>query len=268
MSFDINKIREEFPILKQKVYNKPYIYLDNGATTQKPRIIADLIEKYYLMENSNIHRGVHYFSGKLTEAYEEARKTIADFLNARDKKEIIFTKGTTDSINLVAFSFGERYINEGDEIIVSQMEHHANIVPWQMLCERKKAHLKVIPMTKEGTLKMDEYEKLITEKTKLVSVTHISNTLGTINPVKEIIDIAHKHDVPVLIDGAQSVQHEKIDLQELDCDFFVFSGHKIYGPTGIGVLYGKEKYLEEMPPYQGGGDMIDQVTFEKTTYNE
>ncbi len=266
-SFDVHKIRKDFPILDQKVYNKPLIYMDNGATTQKPRVVIDKINEINSLTNSSIHRGVHYLSGAMTDEYENAREEVRRFINAQSKNEIVFTSGTTGSINLIAFAFGEKYIQEGDEIIISEMEHHSNIVPWQMLCERKKAHLKIIPFNEAGELMLNEFKLLITEKTKLVAVSHVSNTLGTINPVKEIIRIAHSHDIPVLLDGAQAVQHGKLDVRELDADFYAFSGHKIFGPTGIGVLYGKEKYLEELPPYQGGGDMVDCVSFEKTTYN-
>jgi len=266
-NFDINKIRSDFPILKQKVYNKPLIYLDNGATSQKPQPVIDLINKYHTELNSSIHRGVHFLCDMATTAYEDARENVRKFINAEKSSEIIFTSGTTHSINLVAFSFGEKFIMEGDEIIVTEMEHHANIVPWQMLCERKKAVLKVIPFDDSGTLILDNLNELFNEKTRLLAVTHISNALGTINPIEKIISISHQYGVPVLIDAAQSIHHSEIDVQAMDCDFLVFSGHKIYGPTGIGVLYGKEKWLEQMPPYQGGGDMVDIVTFEKTTYN-
>ncbi len=265
---DVNKIRNDFPILSQKAYNKPLVYLDNGATTQKPQFVLDKINKFYSSQNSNIHRGAHYLSEQATAEYEKARLTIKQFVNANHLHEIIFTKGTTDSINLVAFSYGEKFVNEGDEILVSEMEHHSNIVPWQLLCERKNATLKVIPINDAGELIMSEFEKLINKNTKLVAVTHVSNTLGTINPIKEIIRVAHKNNVPVLIDGAQGIQHTKVNVQELDCDFYAFSGHKIYAETGIGILYGKEKYLNSMPPYQGGGNMVDIVSFEKTTYNE
>jgi len=266
--FNVNTIRADFPILHQQVYGEPLVYLDNAATTQKPRTVLETIERLYNRENSNVHRGVHHLSNITTENYEEGRKTIQDFIHAKYAHEIIFTHGTTSSINAVAFSFGERYVRAGDEIIVSEMEHHANIVPWQMLCERKGARLKVIPVDEKGDLKKEDLAPLITDKTRIVAVTHVSNFLGTINPVKQIISIAHAHNVPVLVDGAQGIQHEKVDVQDMDCDFYVFSGHKIYGPTGVGVLYGKEKWLDEMPPYQGGGDMIKSVTFEKTTYME
>lgn len=266
-TFDIDKIRNDFPILKQLINGKPLVYFDNAATTQKPLSVINKIESYYKEINSNIHRGVHTLSQRATVEYEATREKVMRFINAENLSEIIFTKGTTDSINLVASSFGKKFVKEGDEIIVSQMEHHSNIVPWQMLCEEKNAHLKVIPINDSGELIIEEYEKLITEKTKLVSVVYVSNSLGTINPVKEIIKIAHSKNVPVLVDAAQAIQHFKIDVKELDCDFLCFSGHKVYGPTGIGVLYGKQALLESMPPYQGGGDMIRSVSFSKTTYN-
>lgn len=265
--FSVRDIREDFPALRQLIYGKNLIYFDNGATSQKPQYVLDAINRYYSKNNANIHRGVHHLSQQATSDYEASRKYIAQYLNAKASEEIIFTKGTTDSINLVAFSYGE-LLKEGDEILISAMEHHSNIVPWQMLCQRKKCVLKVIPINQRGDLIMQEYENLLSSKTKLVAVTHISNTLGTINPVKEIIQKAHAVGAKVLIDGAQSIQHKKIDVQDMDCDFYVFSSHKVFGPTGIGVLYGKESLLEKMPPYQGGGDMIKKVTFEKTTYNE
>jgi len=267
-TFDITKIRNDFPVLSQKIYGKPLIYFDNGATTQKPRVVIDIINKLHSEHNSNVHRGVHYLSDQMTQMYESARKKVQNYLNARVYQEIIFTKGVTDSINTVAYSFGEAYIKDNDEIIVSEMEHHSNIVPWQMMCKRKGAKLKVIPFDDKGGLLLDEYKKLINSKTKLVAVVHVSNSLGTINPVKEIVAIAHENNVPVLIDGAQAIQHGKIDVQDIDCDFYAFSGHKIYGPTGIGILYGKERWLQEMSPYQGGGDMIERVTFEHTTYDD
>jgi len=267
MNFDVHTIRNDFPILQQKVYNNPLIYLDNGATTQKPIHVITCMNDFLRYKNSSIHRGVHYLSEQATEEYENARKTVQQFVNAAHPHEIIFTAGTTASINGIAFSFGERFVKAGDEIIITEMEHHANIVPWQMLCERKKAVLKVIPFSDDGLLRLEELDRLITSRTKLIAVIHVSNTLGTVNPVDEIIRRAHTFDIPVLVDGAQSIQHVPVDVQKMDCDFFVFSGHKTYGPTGIGVLYGKEKWLEEMPPYQGGGDMVDVVTFEKTTYN-
>lgn len=266
-TFDINKVRSDFPILAQKVYNRPLIYFDNGATSQKPKPVIDLINRYHTELNSSIHRGVHYLSDMATTAYENARENVRRFINAQSSAEIIFTSGTTHSINLVAFSFGERFVREGDEIIVTEMEHHANIVPWQMLCERKNAKLKIVPFDNTGTLVIEKLPELITEKTRIIAITHISNALGTINPIKKIIEKAHYHGIPVLIDAAQSIHHATIDVQDLDCDFLVFSGHKVYGPTGIGVLYGKERWLEEIPPYMGGGDMVDTVTFEKTTYN-
>ncbi|MDK2977996.1 MAG: cysteine desulfurase / selenocysteine lyase [Bacteroidales bacterium] len=268
MSIDIQKVRSDFPILNQRVYQKPLVYLDNGATTQKPKVVIDEVAKIYSQENANIHRGVHYLSEQLTQKYEDARKVVQEFIHAAHGHEVVFTSGTTESINTIAYSFGEKYIHEGDEIIISTLEHHANIVPWQMLCERKNASLKVIPVNDKGELLLDEYEKLIASKTKIVAVNHVSNALGTINDVKKIIDIAHQKDIPVLIDGAQSIQHGKVDVQELDCDFYAFSGHKIYGPNGIGVLYGKEKWLNELPPFMTGGEMIKNVTFEKTTFNE
>ncbi|PKP21538.1 MAG: cysteine desulfurase CsdA [Bacteroidetes bacterium HGW-Bacteroidetes-21] len=263
---DVQQLRLDFPLLQRKTYNRQIVYFDNAATTQKPSKVIDITSEYYQKYNSNIHRGVHYLSEKMTEAYENARSTVQKFINAQHIHEVIFTSGTTDSINLVAFSFGEKFVHEGDEVIVSHMEHHSNIVPWQMLCERKKAVLKVIPMNPAGVLDLDALESLISPKTKIVSVAHISNSLGTINPIDKIIAIAHKHNVPVMIDGAQGIQHSIVDVQKLDCDFYAFSGHKIYGPTGIGVLYGKEKWLNEMPPYRGGGDMIKNVSFEKTVY--
>ena len=268
LEFNIEQVRKDFPVLSREVYGKPLVYLDNGATTQKPLRVINRIQKIHTENNSSIHRGVHYLSEMNTEAYENARKIVQKYLNARSEKEIIFTSGATASINSVAFSFGEKYILEGDEIVISEMEHHANIVPWQMLCERKKAVLKIIPFDDRGELLWEEFETLLNEKTKIVAITHVSNSLGTVNPVKQIIETAHKRGIPVLVDGAQAIQHTKVDVTELDCDFYVFSGHKVYGPTGIGVLYGKEKFLEEMPPYQGGGDMVDKVTFKKTTYNE
>ncbi|MFH1820634.1 MAG: cysteine desulfurase [Candidatus Nealsonbacteria bacterium] len=267
-NFDITKIRDDFSVLNQKIYGKPLIYFDNGATTQKPEVVINTINKLHSEYNSNVHRGIHYLSNQMTEMYESARKKIQDYLNAQHNHEIIFTKGATDSINTVAYSFGEAYLKENDEIIVSEMEHHSNIVPWQIICERKGAQLRIIPINNKGELLLDEYKKLINSRTKLVAVVHVSNSLGTINPVKEIVAIAHKNNIPVLIDGAQSIQHGKIDVQDIDCDFYAFSGHKIYGPTGIGVLYGKERWLNEMPPYETGGDMIDHVKFEHTTYND
>lgn len=265
--FNVREIREQFPSLRQQVYGKNLIYFDNGATSQKPQIVLDALNHFYAKENANIHRGVHYLSQMATSAYEEARKTIQKYVNAQKSEEIIFTKGTTDAINLVANSFGE-LLDKGDEILISAMEHHSNIVPWQMLCERKGCVLRIIPINHKGEIIQAEYEALLNEKTKLVSITHISNTLGTINPVRTMTEKAHAVGARVLVDGAQSIQHKKIDVVDLNCDWFVFSGHKVFGPTGIGVLYGKEEILEKMPPYQGGGDMIAKVTFEKTTYNE
>lgn len=265
---DLNKIREDFPILGRTVYNRPLVYLDNGATTQKPRCVVDAITDEYYSVNANVHRGVHFLSQQATELHEASRETVRKFINARSTNEIVFTRGTTESINLLAYSFGEAMMNEGDEVIISTMEHHSNIVPWQLLAERKGIKLRVIPITDEGELVMEEYERLFNEKTRLVSVMHVSNVLGTVNPVRRIIATAHSHGVPVLIDGAQSTPHFAVDMQELDCDFFAFSGHKIYGPTGVGVLYGKEEWLDRLPPYQGGGEMIKNVSFEKTTFNE
>lgn len=265
---NVKKVRKDFPILSQKIYGKPLVYFDNGATTQKPQIVIDAINKVHRDYNSNVHRGIHFLSGQMTDMYEEAREKIRKFLNAEFAHELIFTCGVTDSLNLVAYSFGEAYIKKGDEIIVSEMEHHSNIVPWQIVCQKKGAVLKVIPFNDKGELIMSEYKKLLGPKTKIVAVTHVSNSLGTVNPIKEIIALAHAKNIPVLIDGAQAIQHEPIDVQALDCDFYAFSGHKVYGPTGIGVLYGKQKWLNDMPPYRSGGDMIDRVSFEKTTYNE
>jgi cysteine desulfurase/selenocysteine lyase len=266
--YDVNKIREDFPILSRKIHNKPLVYLDNAATTQKPRQVLETLNNFYSSINSNIHRGVHYLSGEATQAFENARIKVKNFINAASEQEIIFTRGTTESINLVSNSFGRNFINEGDEIIISNMEHHSNIVPWQLLYEEKKAKLKIIPINDNGELIFEEFEKLISEKTKLVSVVYVSNSLGTVNPVKKIIDTAHSNGIPVLLDAAQAVNHLKVDVQDLDCDFLAFSGHKLYGPTGIGVLYGKKNILESMPPFMGGGDMISKVTFEETTYNE
>ena len=261
-------IAEQFPALQQTVYGKPLIYFDNAATTQKPLSVIQAISDYYTGINSNIHRGVHYLSQKATDAYEVSRNAIAAFINAKNSREVIFTKGTTDAINLVADTFGRFEVNAGDSVLISAMEHHSNIVPWQMLCERKGANLKVIPMDEDGVLMMEEFVKLLDETVKIVAVNYVSNTLGTINPVKEIIDLAHKNGTPVLVDAAQAIQHLEIDVQTLDCDFLAFSAHKMYGPTGIGILYGKEEWLEKLPPYQGGGDMIKSVSFIKTEYNE
>ncbi len=265
---DISEIRAEFPLLNRKVYNKPLVYFDNGATTQKPQSVIDAVNEVFTEYNSNIHRGVHALSDRASEAYENARSTVKEFINAKNRQEVIFTAGATSSINCIAFSFGERYINEGDEIIVSHLEHHANIVPWQMMCERKGAVLKVIPIDEKGDIMIESYLELLSPRTKLVAVSQVSNALGTVVPVKKVIEAAHLRDIPVLIDGAQGIQHGIVDVQEMDCDFYVFSGHKIYGPTGIGVLYGKEKWLSVLPPYQGGGDMVENVSFERTTYNE
>lgn len=266
--YDIQKIREDFPILDRGVYGKPLIYLDNGATTQKPRQVVEAITDEYYSVNANVHRGVHFLSQQATELHEASRETVRRFINARSSNEIVFTRGTTESINLLASSFADSQMKEGDEVIVSVMEHHSNIVPWQLQAARKGIVLKVIPMNDRGELLLDEYEKLFSERTKLVSFAHVSNVLGTVNPAKEMIATAHAHGVPVLIDGAQSVPHMKVDVQDLDADFFAFSGHKIYGPTGVGVLYGKEEWLDKLPPYQGGGEMIQSVSFEKTTFNE
>jgi cysteine desulfurase/selenocysteine lyase len=266
--YDIQKIREDFPILDREVYGKPLIYLDNGATTQKPRQVVEAITDEYYSVNANVHRGVHFLSQQATELHEASRETVRRFINARSSNEIVFTRGTTESINLLASSFADSQMKESDEVIVSVMEHHSNIVPWQLQAARKGIVLKVIPMNDRGELLLDEYEKLFSERTKLVSFAHVSNVLGTVNPAKEMIATAHAHGVPVLIDGAQSVPHMKVDVQDLDADFFAFSGHKIYGPTGVGVLYGKEEWLDKLPPYQGGGEMIQSVSFEKTTFNE
>ncbi|MSP38907.1 MAG: cysteine desulfurase [Deltaproteobacteria bacterium] len=265
--FDVARIRADFPILSQKVHGKPLVYFDNGATSQKPQAVIDALARYYSAENSNIHRGVHSLSEQATAAYEGARGKVHNFLNARTDKEIIFVRGTTEAINLVAQSYGRSFLKTGDEIIVSAMEHHSNIVPWQMLCEQVGAKLRVIPINHDGEIVMDEYRRLLNEKTKFVSITHVSNALGTVVPVKEMVALAHERGVPVLLDGAQAVPHLKVDVQELDCDFYAFSGHKMFGPTGVGVLYGRAELLEKMPPYQGGGDMISLVTFEKTHYN-
>lgn len=266
--YDIQKIREDFPILDREVYGKPLIYLDNGATTQKPRQVVEAITDEYYSVNANVHRGVHFLSQQATELHEASRETVRRFINARSSNEIVFTRGTTEGINLLASSFADSQMKEGDEVIVSVMEHHSNIVPWQLQAARKGIVLKMIPMNDRGELLLDEYEKLFSERTKLVSFAHVSNVLGTVNPAKEMIATAHAHGVPVLIDGAQSVPHMKVDVQDLDADFFAFSGHKIYGPTGVGVLYGKEEWLDKLPPYQGGGEMIQSVSFEKTTFNE
>jgi len=266
--FDINKIRSNFPVLSTKVYGRQLVYFDNGATTQKPESVIKALTEAYSTYYSNIHRGVHALSDISSEKYEAARERIRSFINASSKEEIVFTAGTTASINLVAFSFGERYISSGDEVLLSTLEHHANIVPWQMMCERRNARLRVIPVNDDGTLCLDELDHLINERTKIVAVTQVSNALGVMVPVRKIIEKAHNNNIPVLVDGAQGIQHGKVDVRELDCEFYVFSGHKVYGPTGIGVLYGKREWLESMPPYQGGGDMVDRVTFKGTTYNK
>ena len=268
MSFDIDNIRNDFPILAEKIYGKPLVYLDNAATTQKPRCVLDKITTTYATQNANIHRGIHYLSQKATLAHEAARQTIATFIGARSTNEIVFTRGTTESINLLASVFADRFCRPDDEIVITQMEHHSNIVPWQMAAERHRLHLRVAPIDERGELRLDELEKLLNHRTRLVAVAHISNVLGTVNPVKRIIEMAHAHGAKVLIDGAQAVAHLPVDVADLDADFYAFSGHKIYGPTGIGVLYGKEALLDTLPPYQGGGEMIQNVTFEKTTYNE
>ena len=268
MEFRIEKIRSDFPLLARKVRGKPLIYFDNAATTQKPLAVIEREKHYYEEENANIHRAAHFLANEATAFYEDGRKRVAEFIHAKHPYEIIFTRGTTESINLVAFSFAEQFLKKNDEVVISAMEHHANIVPWQMACERKKAHLKVIPMNEKGELQVDTLSELFNQNTKIVAITHVSNVLGTVNPIKEIIEKAHLRNIPVLVDGAQSISHQKVDVQDIDCDFFCFSGHKMYAPMGIGVLYGKECLLNEMPPYQGGGEMIQKVTFAKTTYNE
>ena len=266
--FEIHKIREDFPILSRSIYGKPLVYLDNAATTQKPRVVVEAISDEYYNVNANVHRGVHYLSQQSTELHEEARRVVRDFINAESTNEIIFTRGTTESLNLIASSYSDAFMNAGDEVIVSAMEHHSNIVPWQIIAAKKGINIKVIPMTDSGELVLDDFENMLTERTKLVSITHVSNVLGTVNPIDNIIKTAHEHDIPVMVDGAQSAPHITIDVQQMDCDFFAFSGHKMYGPTGIGVLYGKEKWLERMPPYQGGGEMIESVSFEKTVFEK
>ena len=263
---DINTIRNDFPILSRTVYDRPLVYLDNAATTQKPRQVVEAITEEYYNVNANVHRGVHYLSQQATELHENARETVRRFINARSANEVVFTRGTTESLNLVTSSFCDAFMQEGDEVIVSVMEHHSNIVPWQLQAAKKGIAIRVIPMTDGGELMLDEYEKLFTERTKIVSVTHVSNVLGTVNPVDEIIRIAHEHGVPVMVDGAQSAPHFAVDVQAMDCDFFAFSGHKMYGPTGVGVLYGKEDWLDRLPPYQGGGEMIESVSFERTVF--
>ena len=267
-SFDVARIREDFPVLHQMVNSKPLVYLDNAATTQKPQAVIDALVRYYSADNSNVHRGVHTLSQRATEDYDSGRSKARQFLNAASDEEIIFVKGTTDGINLVAHSYARQHLGEGDEIIISTMEHHSNIIPWQVLCQEKGAHLRVIPISDAGELLMDEYESLLSSRTKLVAITHVSNVLGTVNPIKQIVEMAHSQGVPVLVDGAQATPHMPVDVQKLGCDFYVFSGHKIYGPTGIGVLYGKAELLEAMPPYQLGSDMIKSVTFERTVYND
>ena len=267
-NYDVDLIRRDFPILERQVYGRPLVYLDNGATTQKPRQVVEAMTEEYYNVNANVHRGVHFLSQQATELHEAARETVRRFLNARRTSEIIFTRGTTESINLVATTFGDAFLNEGDEVIVSEMEHHSNIVSWQLVQARKGIRLRVIPITDEGELCLDEFEQMFNEHTRMVSVTHVSNVLGTVNPVKRIVEIAHAHDVPVLIDGAQSTPHFPVDVQAIDCDFFAFSGHKIYGPTGVGVLYGKDSWLDRLPPYMGGGEMIRNVSFEQTTFND
>lgn len=266
MDYDLNKIRKDFPILSRMVYDRPLVYLDNAATTQKPLCVLDKMREEYLNVNANVHRGVHWLSQQATELHEGARETVRKFINAKSVNEIVFTRGTTEGLNLIASSFSEAFMQEGDEVIVSTVEHHSNIVPWQLQQPRKGIVLKVIPMDDNGAMDLQAFEKMISHKTKIVSISHVSNVLGTINPVEEVIRIAHKHNIPVVVDGAQSTPHFKVDMQQLDCDFFVFSGHKVYGPTGIGVLYGKEAWLDKLPPYQGGGEMIEHVSFEKSTF--
>jgi cysteine desulfurase / selenocysteine lyase len=268
LRFPIEKIRNDFPALHQKVYNHPLIYFDNAASTQKPEVVINAIANYYRQDNCNIHRGVHYLSQKATEAFENTRKAVQSFINAPSSREIIFTKGTTESINLIASSFGKKFIHEGDEVLISALEHHSNFVPWQVLCQEKRAILKFIPVTPEGELDMDAFRMLVNEKTKFISIAHVSNVLGSVFPVKDVIRYAHQRGIPVMLDGAQAVSHLPVDIQDLDCDFYCFSGHKMYAPMGIGVLFGKEKWLQEMPPYQTGGEMIKEVFFDHTTYNE
>jgi cysteine desulfurase / selenocysteine lyase len=265
--FDVRAVRDDFPILATRLYGKPLVYLDNAATTQKPQVVIDRLTRYYAHENANVHRGVHSLSERATEAYEGARQTVCRFLNAADPQGIVFVRGTTEAINLVAQTYGRVHVGTGDEIVLTVMEHHSNIVPWQMLCEQKGARLRVVPMTDSGELRLDEYEALLSDRTRIVAVAHVSNALGTINPIRRIVEVAHARGVPVLVDGAQAVSHLAVDVQALDCDFYTFSGHKLFGPTGIGVLYGKPALLDDMPPYQGGGDMIRSVRFEKTLYN-
>jgi len=266
-AFDVDKVRADFPLLRQKVHGQPLVYLDNAATTQKPQAVIDAITRYYLRDNSNVHRGVHLLSERATQEYEDVRARVRGFLNAAEAREVIFVRGATEAINLVAQSYGRQHVGPGDEVLISAMEHHSNIVPWQILCQEKRAVLRVVPINDRGEFLMEEYEKLLTPRTRLVAVVHVSNSLGTVNPVRQIIELAHRRKVPVLVDGAQAVSHLPVDVRDLDCDFYALSGHKMFGPTGIGVLYGKARLLEAMPPYQGGGDMISSVTFEKTTYN-
>jgi cysteine desulfurase/selenocysteine lyase len=267
-SLDVESVRDDFPILRTKVHGKPLVYLDNAATSQKPQAVIDSLVNYYTTTNANVHRGVHLLSQMASDAYEEARGKVRDFLGAGCLREIVFTRGATEAINLVAQTYGRQHVREGDEVVITWMEHHANIVPWQMLCQEKKAHLRVVPITDSGEIVLEEYEKLLTPRTRIAALSHVSNVLGTINPARQLVEMAHRHGIPVLLDGAQAVPHLRVDVRDLDCDFFVFSGHKMYGPTGIGGLYGKARHLELMPPYQGGGDMIRSVTFAKTTYNE
>ena len=266
--FDVQRVRHDFPILWQKVHGKPLVYLDNAATSQKPQVVIDALRRYYEQDNANIHRGVHFLSERATEEYEAARRTVQSFLHAADSSEIIFVRGATEAINLVAQTYGRKHVHAGDEVLITAMEHHSNIVPWQMLCEEKGARLRVVPITDSGELLLENFKELLGPRTKIVSVTHVSNALGTINPIRTMIEMAHREKIPVLVDGAQAVPHLTVDVQALDCDFYVFSGHKVYGPTGIGILYGKSALLDAMPPYQGGGDMISSVTFEKTIYNK
>ncbi|HQP16532.1 MAG TPA: aminotransferase class V-fold PLP-dependent enzyme, partial [Bacteroidales bacterium] len=265
---DVKHIRQQFPILSQQVNGSPLVYFDNAATTQKPQQVIDALNNYYTQQNSNIHRGVHYLSQLATNAYEESREAVRQFINAKHTHEIIFTRGSTESINLVASSFSKKFLHQGNTVVISAMEHHSNIVPWQLACEERQAHLKVIPINEQGEIIFDEAEKLLDKNCKILAITHVSNTLGTINEIKQLINLAHAHEIPVLIDGAQAISHIKVDVQALDCDFYCFSGHKMYAPMGVGVLYGKEKILDEMPPYQGGGEMIKTVSFAKTTFNE
>jgi len=267
-ALDVTRLRRDFPILQRRVHGKPLVYLDNAATTQKPQQVIDRLVRYYSEENANIHRGVHLLSVEATDAYDAARETVRRFINAADAREVVFARGATEGINLVAATYGRTHVGEGDEVLITEMEHHSNIVPWQMLCEEKGAHLRVVPITDSGELRLDEYERLLTPRTRIVAVTHVSNALGTINPIAELIRLAHDRGVPVLLDGAQAVAHMPVDMQAIGCDFYVFSGHKVFGPTGVGVLYGRGELLEAMPPYQGGGDMIRSVTFEQTLYND